>query len=169
MIELVKTTGGLIMGKRITAILLIAVTVLVSTACEKGTEEKKEPFGFRQYRTGKENGEVTGERELLLEYENLITESTEKEFYKGEVTAITKKYFDETGSKTLKHVEWIQGEPTVSYEWDMNGRLIRYSEKWEEENPTYGRLYLPSEYHLFPNKGFLDPFRFVVIEIPGKL
>ena len=68
-----------------------------------------------------------------------------------------------------KNVEWIQGEPTVSYEWDMNGRLIRYSEKWEEENPTYGRLYLPSEYHLFPNKGFLDPFRFVVIEIPGKL
>ncbi len=158
------------MLKRCVAVLLIMALVVVSAACgksgneakpEKDNEQEQEKSkertknGFRRYtNVMDEYGNVTSAKELTEEYEDLITEKTDRVYKNGEVTELTRWYYDSTGKILLKKVEW-HANPyylTVSREYDTEGRPIRYSQKQEHEaepGVEQEKINFPDEYFRF--------------------
>ncbi|MBO4651876.1 MAG: hypothetical protein J5649_00995 [Lachnospiraceae bacterium] len=154
------------MLKRCVAVLLIMALVVVSAACgkpgnetkpEKDNEQEQESKerkknGFRRYTVELDTkGNVTSQKTLTEEYEDLITEKTYRKYRDGEVTELTRWYYDNSGEVLLKKVEW-HADPyylTVSREYDTEGRLIRYSQKQEHEPELWEEqeeIRLPEEY-----------------------
>lgn len=150
------------MGRKLIAIIVTAAFVLAMTACGKGGDDRKnetkeyEPFGYRVYRTETEPMVAYhGEQELVLEYESLGTESTWISYDDGEAYEIRKWYYDETGEKLLKQVYWSLGSLTAASEWDTKGRLIVYSQKIEDDNPSEDYLRIPMEYNTYDERDYL--------------
>lgn len=142
------------MGRRIATVALALLLAIVSVSCGKpdpepeAAEKKPVPFGFRVY----EYNEETGTKVLYEEYENRITERSLTQYNgAGEAVSVEKWYYDSAATRLIKHVTWSKDYPTTSEEYDEKGRLIRRSEKFEEEHAEaraegWIHLYFPKEY-----------------------
>ncbi|MBP5354074.1 MAG: hypothetical protein J6Y67_02910 [Lachnospiraceae bacterium] len=142
------------MGRRIATVALALLLAIVSVSCGKpdpepeATEKKPVPFGFRVY----EYNEETGTKVLYEEYENRITERSLTQYNgAGEAVSVEKWYYDSAATRLIKHVTWSKDYPTTSEEYDEKGRLIRRSEKFEEEHAKaraegWIHLHFPKEY-----------------------
>ena len=150
------------MRRQVTAIALAILLAFVSVSCGKPEPEeavtprrKFVPFGFRSY----EYNEETGTKVLYEEYEDRITwRSLTRYNGTGEVVSIEKWYNDLAATRLIKHVTWSKDYPSMSEEYDEKGRLIRRSEKFEEEHAEaraegWIHLHFPKEYKSgFPEK-----------------
>ncbi|MBP5230696.1 MAG: hypothetical protein ILO68_03115, partial [Clostridia bacterium] len=150
------------MHRKMIAAALVIVLAVVSTACGKGETDKEKytgkKRGFRVYVTEKVNGVVTSERQLRREYENLGTERTETQYdSEGNVRGLTKEYYDSSGEHLLKKVVWEDGYPTESYEYDLDGRIVREAVKFEhpEDFKSEAALSFPLIYFQLSQKEFL--------------
>lgn len=123
--------GRMTMRKR-TIILIVAVAAMLLTACGKKPEEKEKPkpYGFKEYSVDPKD---SSRRTLTKEYENRVTERTWKNYDEsGEVTWLKREYYDETGEHLLKEVTWGKERPTVSREYDFQGRCTVEMSKYED-------------------------------------
>ena len=151
------------MLKRCIAVLLIMALAVASAACGKSGNEKepgqeqeqKKKSGFRRYTVERNmNGTVLSEKILTEEYEDLITEQTDRIYENGEVTELIRWYYDDSGEILLKKVSW-HADPyylTMSAEYDAKGRIIRFSQKREHEiaeGAEKEKMYFPEEYYPF--------------------
>ena len=153
------------MYRKIIATLLILVLAVTSTACRKGKDaekEKRKPSGYRKYEyeyDSSEDSELNA-RKLTEEFEDLVSESTYIEYDSdGNPLMIIRKYYDDTGEHLLKEVTWKSSEstPTESCEYDGQGRLIRYSQKYEGQSTYDNYLEIPEMIFSFQKKGSINP------------
>ena len=148
------------MYRKMTAVALAIVMIIVTTACGKGGTDRKVPLkkqGFRIYKTENKQGIVAQERKLIKELEDTGTERTFKEYDDdGNVTELVKWYRDDSGEHLLKQVIWNINSPTYSYEFDANGRTIREYKKIEKpEEELLKHLSLPTGIFQHTAKKFL--------------
>lgn len=160
------------MAKKVIALLLSIMLMIVSAACKGGDSGNKDPeqkkntlskFGYRKYWYDS----VDNTKLLEEEYEYLGTEATRKTFDRdsGEVIGIKRFYYDKTGTKLLKEVYWSEDGPTSAYEYDSLGRLVRCMQKIEDDqvdNARWGKLRFPDEY-------FNYEYRLCYFGVPGSI
>ena len=146
------------MNRKIIAVVLMLVLTVASTSCKHDKKNTKEKNGYRVYRIVTDESGKSGERELIEEYEDLISERTEKEYEDGELVRLVKWYYDSTGEHLLKKVEWQDRYPTVSDEYDERGRLVCHSEKKEDNNPTEEQIRLPADCIDYEDREYLKEY-----------
>ncbi|MBO4651792.1 MAG: hypothetical protein J5649_00540 [Lachnospiraceae bacterium] len=161
------------MLRKITTAIFVLIIVFQSVACSKGgnngtvgnREETptatptpaKKASGFRMYERSMSG--TINDQFLKGEYEDLITERTYKTYSSdGEILELKQWYYDDTGEHLLKMVEWeaAGNTPSRTYEYDLKGRLVCFTEKFEGKHTRFdGGLDLPKEYYACAEKEYI--------------